>query len=188
MNHSISLNVKYSWIKMNCKKWNFEVIGNSVNTTEYLALGKALLARLYLKVEVSMNLPSAHNLLCLKWNNFEKNRTAHKFWRYFRNQTIPTVPFCTKFTFDNSNSPCLEQFLFYPDNCLVTFQILSYRELNVAATISFFFHWLSNWLYFWNILTVETFSAKQSVGFLLIWAKSHHKFAPLKEFWKKLQV
>ena len=34
------------------EKWNFEPIGNSVDTTEYLALGNALLARLSLKVKV----------------------------------------------------------------------------------------------------------------------------------------
>ena len=32
-------------------KFNFEPIGNSVHTTEYLALGKVLLAKLYLKVK-----------------------------------------------------------------------------------------------------------------------------------------
>ena len=44
----------------------FEPIGNSVHTTEYLALGKSLLGRLYLKVKVYINLLSAHNLLFLK--------------------------------------------------------------------------------------------------------------------------
>ena len=34
------------------EKQNFEPIGNCVHTTEYLAFGKALLARLYLKVKV----------------------------------------------------------------------------------------------------------------------------------------
>ena len=34
------------------EKQNFEPIGNGVHTTEYLAFGKALLARLYLKVKV----------------------------------------------------------------------------------------------------------------------------------------
>ena len=33
------------------EKYNSEPIGNSVHTTEYLAFGKALLARLYLKVK-----------------------------------------------------------------------------------------------------------------------------------------
>ena len=33
------------------EKLNFELIGNSVDTTEYLAFGKALLAGLYLKVK-----------------------------------------------------------------------------------------------------------------------------------------
>ena len=49
-------------------------IGNSVPTTEYLSLGKALLARLYLKVKVHItNLLSLYNLQkisCLKQNNF----------------------------------------------------------------------------------------------------------------------
>ena len=34
------------------KKQNLEHMENSVHTTEYLAFGKALLARLYLKVSV----------------------------------------------------------------------------------------------------------------------------------------
>ena len=34
------------------KKLNFELIGNSVDTTEYLGFGKALLAGIYLKVKV----------------------------------------------------------------------------------------------------------------------------------------
>ena len=45
------------------EKWNFETIGNSVDTTGYLALGKALLARLYLRVKVYItNLLSVYNL------------------------------------------------------------------------------------------------------------------------------
>ena len=34
------------------EKQNLEHIGNSVHTTEYLAFGKALLARLYLQAKV----------------------------------------------------------------------------------------------------------------------------------------
>ena len=46
--------MKMNWEKwiFHWEKWNFEPIGNYVYTTEYLALGKALLARLYLKVSV----------------------------------------------------------------------------------------------------------------------------------------
>ena len=54
---------------MNWEKWNFEPLENYVYTTEYLALGKALLVRLYLKVKVFItNLLSVYNLqkLCLK--------------------------------------------------------------------------------------------------------------------------
>ena len=47
------------------EKLNFEPIGNSVGnsvqTAVYLALGKALVARLYLKVKVYTNLLSVHN-------------------------------------------------------------------------------------------------------------------------------
>ena len=50
---------KYFSLKMNreksvfnFEKQNLEPVGNSVHTTEYLAFGKALLARLYLKVKV----------------------------------------------------------------------------------------------------------------------------------------
>ena len=49
---------KYFLLKMNreksishFEKYNFEAIGNSVHTTEYLAFGKNLLPRLYLKVK-----------------------------------------------------------------------------------------------------------------------------------------
>ena len=53
--------------------------------------------------------------------------------------------------FDNLNSPCLEQFLFDPNNRLARYQILSYRQLNVVAPISslamhkvlFYFSWLA---------------------------------------------
>ena len=51
--------------KMNfpLRKWNFQPIGNSVHTTEYLALGNALLARIYLKVKVYItNLLTIYNL------------------------------------------------------------------------------------------------------------------------------
>ena len=55
MRHSISLDFKYLSMKMNWEKlifhrekWNFEPTGNSVRTTEIVALGKALLARQYL--------------------------------------------------------------------------------------------------------------------------------------------
>ena len=72
MIYSISLDLKYLSMKMNWEKlifdwekWNFEPTGNSVHTTEIVALGKALLARLYLKVKVCTNLLSVHNLLCL---------------------------------------------------------------------------------------------------------------------------
>ena len=51
--------------KMRKNEKNFEPTGNSVQTTEIIALGKALLARLYLKVKVYTNLLSVHNLLCL---------------------------------------------------------------------------------------------------------------------------
>ena len=72
MKYSISLNFKYLSMKMNSgklifhwEKWNFEPTGISVHATEIVALGKTLLARLYLKVKVYTNLLSVHNLLCL---------------------------------------------------------------------------------------------------------------------------
>ena len=50
-------------------KQDFEPIKNSVHTTECLVLGKTLLVRLYLKVNVYTNLRrcilSVHNLLSL---------------------------------------------------------------------------------------------------------------------------
>ena len=59
MKYLISLNFTCLSMKMNWEKgtfywekWNFEPIGNSVHSTEYLALKKALLARQYLKVKV----------------------------------------------------------------------------------------------------------------------------------------
>ena len=72
MKYSISLDFKYLSMKMNLEKlifhwekWNSKPTGNSVHTTEIVALGKALLARLYLKVKVYTNLLSVHNLLRL---------------------------------------------------------------------------------------------------------------------------
>ena len=76
MKYSISLKFKYLPMKMNWEKlishWqklNFEPIENYMHTTEYLALGKALPAKLYFKVKVYTNLLSVHYLLCLL-NNF----------------------------------------------------------------------------------------------------------------------
>ena len=52
------------------RKWNFEPIGNSVHTTEYLTIENAILARLSLKVNAYItNLLSSYNLQkisCLK--------------------------------------------------------------------------------------------------------------------------
>ena len=82
MKYSISLNFKYNLsIKVNWEKlifhWeklNFEPIGNSVHTKEYLVLAKVLLARLYLKIKVYItDLRSIFNLQkisCLKSINF----------------------------------------------------------------------------------------------------------------------
>ena len=60
-------NLSMNWEKLifHWEKWNFEPTGNSVHTTDIVALGKALLARLYLKVKVYTNLLSVHNSLCL---------------------------------------------------------------------------------------------------------------------------
>ena len=78
MKYWISLGFQYLSMKMNLEKWifqwdklKFEPIGNSVHTAEYLASGKTLLAKLYLKVKVYTNLLSVHNLLCLQ-NNFAR--------------------------------------------------------------------------------------------------------------------
>ena len=72
MKYSISLDLKYLSMKRNWEKlifhwekWNFKPTGNSVHTTEIMALGKALLARLHLKVKAYTNLLSVHTLLCL---------------------------------------------------------------------------------------------------------------------------
>ena len=72
MKYSISLKFKYLSMKMNWEKlishWqklNFEPIENYMHTTEYLALGKALPAKLYFKVKVYANLLSVHYLLWL---------------------------------------------------------------------------------------------------------------------------
>ena len=70
MKLSISLHFKYLSIKMNWEKiifhwnkWNFELIGIFGHTAEYLALGKTLLARLYLTVKVHITyLISVYNL------------------------------------------------------------------------------------------------------------------------------
>ena len=65
-----------------------------------------------------------------------KKSNPYNLWRHFRNQTTLTAPFYVKFTFDNSNSPCLGHFSFCPDNCVVRLQILSYQELNLLALSS----------------------------------------------------
>ena len=72
MKYSISLKFKYLPMKMNWEKlishWqklNFEPIENYMHTREYLALGKALPAKLYFKVKVYTNLLSVHYLLYL---------------------------------------------------------------------------------------------------------------------------
>ena len=70
MKLSISSHFKYLSIKMNWEKiifhwnkWNFELIGIFGHTAEYLALGKILLARLYLTVKVHITyLISVYNL------------------------------------------------------------------------------------------------------------------------------
>ena len=69
MEYSISINFKYFSLKMNMGKYifpwekqNFESTGKSTHTTEYLAFGKTLLVRLYLKVKVYItNLLSVYN-------------------------------------------------------------------------------------------------------------------------------
>ena len=62
MNYLISLNFKYSSMKMNCEKlvshwekYNFEPIEDSVHTKEILVLGKTLLPRLHLKKCMNMS-------------------------------------------------------------------------------------------------------------------------------------
>ena len=56
------------------KKWNFELIGNSVCTTDYLALGKTVLSTIYLKARACITkLLSVYNSqkkAYLKRNNF----------------------------------------------------------------------------------------------------------------------
>ena len=67
MKYSISLDFKYLSMKLNWEKlifhwekWKFEPTGNSEHTTEIVALGKAVLARLYLKVKVYTDLLIVH--------------------------------------------------------------------------------------------------------------------------------
>ena len=68
---------KYFSLKMNreksifnFEKQNLEPVGNSVHTTEYLAFGKALLARLYLKVKVCITKCIYNFKKCVEWSNF----------------------------------------------------------------------------------------------------------------------
>ena len=87
------------------------------------------------------------------------------------------------------------RFVFYSNNCLDPFRIMSYRESTVAAPISslarYIKYFLSPGLQYrfylkiyslFTVSTVETSITKQSVGFLYSWTKSHHIFAPLKYF------
>ena len=48
----VSLEINKEKSIFHFEKQNLEPIGNSMHTTEYLAFGKALLAKLYLKVKV----------------------------------------------------------------------------------------------------------------------------------------
>ena len=48
------------------EKYKFETIGDSVHTTEYLAFGKDLLARLYLKVKVYITKLLGVYIICKK--------------------------------------------------------------------------------------------------------------------------
>ena len=54
MKYSKYFSLKINWEKsiFHFEKYNFQLIGNSVHTREYLALEKDLLARLYLTVKV----------------------------------------------------------------------------------------------------------------------------------------
>ena len=51
-NEYFSLKINREKSLFHFEKQNLEHIGNSAHTTEYLTFGKALLARLYLKVKV----------------------------------------------------------------------------------------------------------------------------------------
>ena len=117
MKYSISLNFKYLLMKMNWEnlifhweKWNFEPIGNSLHTTVYLALGKTLLTRLYLKVKVYItNLLSACHLQkiwCIKWNNlvwififlgclWPWKFTFSKYWMVFSSVLVSLMTYLT---------------------------------------------------------------------------------------------
>ena len=74
--------------------------------------------RILIKFEEKVLEIDKHCWLLITWR-FKKLNSIQSLWRHFRNQSTLTTPFCTKFTFDNSNSPCLEHFLLYPNNCLV---------------------------------------------------------------------
>ena len=58
------MDFKYLSMKMNWEKWNFELIGNSVHTTEYLALGRFFCPD-YLKVKKYTNFLSVHWIYCV---------------------------------------------------------------------------------------------------------------------------
>ena len=81
------------------------------------------------KVEEKVSESHKQCWLTITWKlNKIELHTNSEDW-HFRNQTTLAAFFCTKFTFDNLNSACLEYFLFYPNNRLVHLQILSYRDL-----------------------------------------------------------
>ena len=89
----------------------------------------------------------------------------------FQKRNYPPIPFCAKFTFDNSIFSCLEHLLFYPNNRLVSLRILRYQKLNLVAPISslamhkiiFFSFWLSKkWFQVWHQVTVKTFNTQNN--------------------------
>ena len=107
----------------------------------------------YLKVEEKVLEIHWHYWLSITWI-LNKSNSIQAPLRYFRNQTTLTAPFCANFTFDNSNSPCLEHFLFDPNSRLISLQILSLQVLNLVApifsiAIHIKFYFLSLGLQYW---------------------------------------
>ena len=128
------------------------------------------------------------NTVCYQQLEYWKNRTPYKLWRNFRNYATLTAPFIAKFTFGNSNFPCLEHFLFYSNNCFVPLQILSYWELNVVAGISwlaihrilFSFSWLAILILNLKATNSRDFQHETISGIFVHLSKEPPYFCPLE--------
>ena len=143
------------------------------------------------------------------WSEIGKNQFFKYFWRILHKVEVKVLEIykhCrlsitwilkksnSKFTFDNSNSRCLEHFLFLSNNYLDPLQILSYRELNVVAPISslaihkilFSFSWLAILILILKSTYCRDFQHKTISRIFVQLSKKPPYFCPLEVILKKI--